>query len=65
MQQLMLFEHQPSVDELREQVAAIHQKTEKVRKGIYARHGELTKMYLEVKAELETLKVAMCRSSQA
>lgn len=63
--QLTLFEMEPSFSDLERRVEAIHQKTEKVRRGIYAEHSELKKMYFELKHEFETLKVAISNTAKS
>jgi len=44
------------IDILDEKIEKIHMTTENVRKGLFARHNELAKMYIELKGELENLK---------
>ena len=51
------------MDLLRERVEKVQKSSDNVRRGIYARHAELAKMYMEVKHELDTLKEAICRAS--
>lgn len=63
--QLTLFEMEPSFSDLERRVEAIHQKTEKVRRGIYAEHSELKKMYHELKHEFETLKIAISNTAKS
>jgi phage shock protein A len=44
------------------QLREMRAQNDKVRKALFARHGELVKMYLEQKHELETLKAAICKT---
>ncbi len=53
---------QPTADEINakriEEVAA---SSDRVRKGIYAKHGELLKMMTELKADFDFIKRSICR----
>lgn len=60
MEQLLLFEESRE-EKLEREVKRLKEQTEKIRKGIYAKHGELYKLYLEQKQELDILKTAICR----
>lgn len=61
MEQLLLFP-ETREDKLEREMADLKKSCEKVRKGQFAKIGELTKMYYETKYELETLKEAICRT---
>lgn len=55
--QLDLFEEQP--DELallRFQLKELQESHDKVRKSLFARHNELSKLYLQLRDEIEVLK---------
>lgn len=60
MIQLELFEE--SLDETVERkIKAIEDKFEKVRRSLFAKNAELTKLYNQQKQEIEILKAALCR----
>ncbi len=61
--QLLFFE-ETEQDVLRREMQEIRQSLDKIRKGQYAKIGQLAKMYQETHHELETLKAAMCRSEK-
>lgn len=62
--QLTLFEMEPSYSDLERRIEAVHQKSEKVRRGIYAEHTELKKMYHDLKHEFDMLKASICKANQ-
>ena len=49
------------VDELKLRLVEIKASQDKIRKGLFAKHGELAKMYLELQHEFESLKRDICR----
>lgn len=55
--QLDLFEELSEVDILRRELADVKQRSENVRRGIFARHNELSKLFLELKDEIDKLKL--------
>jgi hypothetical protein len=57
--QLELFD-KPLDIENREMVDKMHKELTNTRKGMFARHQELTKMYVELRYEFETMKQAIC-----
>ena len=59
-QQLALFAD-PKEDRLEREVEKLREQSEKVRKSLHAKNGELMKLYLEQKREMEILKSAICR----
>lgn len=61
-EQLLLFK-KCSDPYLESQIIALREQCERLRKGQFAKIGELTKLYNETKYELEQLKAAMCRST--
>jgi hypothetical protein len=62
--QLLLFKHEPSIDEISNRVDEMQKSSEKVRRGIYAKHSQLNKMYIELKNEFEQLKSAITKGHQ-
>lgn len=59
-QQLLLF---PETEEekIQREFQELKKSCDKVRKAMFARHGELTKMYLQLHHEFETLKASICK----
>jgi len=53
--QLNLFEESKE-ERLENEVKRLQEQGEKIRKSLYAKYTELMQLYLEVRAELETLK---------
>ena len=54
--QLDLFQEFSEVEILKQELEDVKKRNENVRKGIFARHNELCKLYMALKEELETLK---------
>jgi hypothetical protein len=54
--QLDLFEEFSDVDILRKELAEIRTRNENVRKGIFARHQELSKLYIQLNERVEKLE---------
>lgn len=61
MIQLDLFQEYSEEDHLRNEVKKIRESSEKVRRGIFARHNELSKLYLELNYRLELIERNICR----
>jgi hypothetical protein len=61
-EQLTLF---PETKEeiLEREIISLRKEVSSIRKGIYAKHSELQRKYDSTIHELETLKIALCRSS--
>jgi hypothetical protein len=51
--------------ELRRQIAAIHESTGKVRRGIFAKHGELMKRQMELEGRLQHIERGLCSMSKS
>lgn len=45
------------------EIRKIKESTDKVRKGIFARHNELAKMYLELSDRLTIIERNLCKKS--
>lgn len=60
--QIELYE-EPLEQSLLREVTHLREQSEKVRKGQYARIGQLQKMYDELKRDHEYLKAALCRGN--
>ncbi len=61
MIQLDLFQEYSEDEELRREVKKLHESSEKVRRGIFARHNELSKLYLELNYRLEIIERNICQ----
>jgi hypothetical protein len=60
--QLDFFENNDcEIVKLKQEFAAIKESTNKVRRGLFARHGELSKLYLELNDRLSVLERNLCR----
>jgi len=53
--QLDLFRELSEVDILRKELEEVRSRNENVRKGIFARHNELAKLYIELSEKIEKL----------
>lgn len=62
MEQLLLFEESRE-ERLEREIKQLREQCEKVRKGQFAKIGELKKLYLDTHHELQVLKDALCRAS--
>lgn len=59
--QLDFFADQTEIEILREEIRQLRLSNEKVRKGLYARHGELAKKYIELHDRLNILEHNICK----
>jgi hypothetical protein len=64
MIQLDFFRDEDS-NSLKEEVKRLKESNEKVRKSLFAKHGELAKNYLELLSRLEVLEKHICTGSYA
>lgn len=62
--QLELFE-EPRDMRIDREIAELKSQINSLRKGLFARHSELAKMYSHLEHEFETLKQALCREPRA
>jgi hypothetical protein len=60
IQQLLLFE-EPLEGKLLREVRELKESVSKIRKGQFAKIGELRKMYMELQADIEIIKDGLCR----
>jgi len=58
--QLDLFDQKTSEELIHEQLKLVKESSDKVRRGIFAKHGELAKMYLELHCRLEVIEKHIC-----
>lgn len=61
MIQLDLFQD-IDISSLKEQVKSLKESNEKVRKSLFAKHGELSKNYLLLLSRLENLESRICKN---
>lgn len=47
--------------EVKELALSTYRSSEKVRKGLFARHGELAKMYLDLHNRFEVIEKNLCK----
>ena len=59
--QLELFDIRSETDILQEEIGELKKSQDKLRKGLFARHGELAKKYLEIHNRLEILEMNICK----
>lgn len=50
------------IEVLREEIRQVRASNDKVRKGLFARHGELAKLYIETKTRLDILEMNICKN---
>lgn len=58
---LLPSENQRIIKELKQEVEKLSESNTKVRKSLFAKHGELAKMYLEIHQRLEILERNICK----
>jgi len=61
MIQLDLFREYDEVAEMKEQIRLLKESQDKVRKKLFAEHGKLAKMYLQMYQEFEDWKMIIAR----
>jgi hypothetical protein len=61
--QLDFFQELSETDELREEIRQLRASHEKIRKSLYARHGELAKRYCELHNRLHVLEHNICKNN--
>lgn len=61
MIQLDFLQPLSEIEILREEIRQVRASNDKVRKGLFARHGELAKLYIETKNRLDILEMHICK----
>ncbi len=61
--QLDFFEKKSEIELLEEELRAVKLSNDKVRKAMFARHGELAKMYLDLLGRLEIIEKNICKGN--
>ncbi len=59
--QLELFDTLSETDILKEEVSLLKKSQDKLRKALFARHGELAKRYVEIHERMEILERYICK----
>lgn len=62
--QLDFFEEKNDFELIQEEVKSLRLSNEKVRKSLFARHGELAKKYIELHNRLQILESRICKDSR-
>lgn len=57
--QLDFFQELSEIEILKAEIADVRLRGDNMRKGLFARHNELAKLYMELKSEYDTLKHAI------
>jgi hypothetical protein len=64
MIQLELFvDRKSEIDYLKDDVKNVRQSSDKVRKSLFARHGDLARKYAELSERMEILERNICRGN--
>jgi hypothetical protein len=59
--QLDFFQEKTEVELLRDEVRGLSESNTKVRKSLFARHGELAKLYLDLLSRMEVIERHLCQ----
>lgn len=59
--QLDFFEEKTEIDLLRDEVKELRLSNEKVRKKLFAAHGELAKKYIDLHNRMQILEANICK----
>jgi hypothetical protein len=59
--QLDLFQDVSDIEILEERIRVLEKNEDKLRKALFARHGELVKKYLEINDRLNILEMNICK----
>ena len=65
MIQLDMFEEIGEIEELKMQMSAIKESSDKVRRGIFVRHNELSRMYLELMRRMDMIERGICNGKES
>jgi hypothetical protein len=55
-------EEKSEIDYLKDNVKEVKESSDKVRKSMFARHGELARKYMELHDRLQVIEQNICRS---
>ena len=64
MIQLDFFEsaEQSEMKDMRDKIRGIHQSTERVRKALFARNGEVVKLVMDIDSRLAAIERGLCQT---
>jgi hypothetical protein len=60
-----MFEEIGEIEELKMQMSAIKESSDKVRRGIFVRHNELSRMYLELMRRMDMIERGICNGKES
>jgi len=63
MQTELIFQEESTEKRLERRIDELEKSLHKVRKALFARHGELAKMYVEIHQDHEAWKATTCRNA--
>ncbi len=55
------YQERTELDDIKEEVKDVKQSSDKVRKSMFARHGELARKYMELHERLQIFERNICR----
>lgn len=55
------YQERTELDDIKEEVKDVKQSNDKVRKSLFARHGELTRKYMELHERMQIIERNICR----
>jgi hypothetical protein len=58
------FKPKSEIELLREEMKELRESLHKQRRALFARHGELAKMYVNLSHEFEVLKASICQNGK-
>ncbi len=61
MIQLDFFPEDQEIKELKKTITEVKVSSDKVRRGLFARHGELSKMYIDLANRLDIIERNICK----
>jgi hypothetical protein len=61
--QLDFFHEKTEIELFQEEISLLKKSQDKLRKALFARHGELAKNYLDLKERLEIIERNICHNS--
>jgi hypothetical protein len=56
------YQERTELDDIKEEVKDVKQSNDKVRKSMFARHGELARKYMELNERMQIIERNICRS---
>ena len=56
------YQERTELDDIKEEVKDVKQSNDKVRKSMFARHGELARKYMELNERMQIIERNICRN---